>query len=139
MILVDSNVLIALSDRGDRLHASAAADLRRLVNDDLLLTAPVLTEVAFGLPTAAQRANTRDLVRELHIRPCPVPEGPHLWDEVFAWLERYAEHEPDWADAHLAVLCGRERRFRVWTYDGEFTRLWRRPDGSRIPLAARRG
>lgn len=137
MILVDSNVLIALADRRDRLYTSAAADLRRLVGHDLMLTSPVLTEVCFGLSSAIHRARVRDLIRELRMRPLMVADGPHLWQEVFAWLERYAEHEPDWTDAHLAVLCGRDRELKVWTYDQEFVRVWRRPDGSRIPLASR--
>lgn len=137
MILVDSNVLIALADRHDRLHAVAAADLRRLVGEDLLITPPVLAETCFGLPSAHHRARVHDLIQELHMRPCGVADGPHLWDEVFAWLARYAEHGPDWTDAYLAVLCGRDRALKVWTYDAEFARVWRRPDGSRIPLAAK--
>lgn len=58
-----------------------------------------------------------------------------LWSEAFDWVARYADHQPDWADAILAVLCGRDRALRVWTYDREFRDVWRRPDGIRIPLA----
>ena len=102
-----------------------------------MLTSPVLAEVCFGLPSATHRARVRELIRELHMRPLTFSDGPHLWQEVFAWLERYAEHEPDWTDGYLAVLCGRDRDLKVWTYDQEFVRVWRRPDGSRSPLAAR--
>lgn len=137
MILVDSNVLIALADRRDRLHAQAAADLRRLVSEDLALIGPVLAEVCFGLPGVAQRARVRDLVREFQIRALAFADGPQLWNEVFEWLERYAEHEPDWVDAHLAVLSGRDHTLKVWTYHTEFAHVWRRPDGSRIPLAVK--
>ena len=107
MILVDSNVVIALADRRDHLHDSAVADLRRLVGHDLMLTSPVLTEICFGLPSTTHRARVRALISEFYMRALVVAEGPHLWHEVFTWLERYAEHEPDWTDAYLAVLCGR--------------------------------
>jgi hypothetical protein len=56
--------------------------------------------------------------------------------EVFEWLDRYADHEPDWADGYLAVISGHERRWKVWTYDREFRDVWRRPNGTRIPLVA---
>jgi predicted nucleic acid-binding protein len=59
---------------------------------------------------------------------------PPWWKEVFDWLDRYAEHEPDFADAQLAVISGRNRTDRVWTYDREFRDIWRRPDGSKIPV-----
>lgn len=58
-----------------------------------------------------------------------------FWDEVFAWLAKYADHEPDWTDACIAALCGRDKRLKVWTYDREFRTTWRRPDGRPIPLA----
>ena len=56
---------------------------------------------------------------------------------MFRWLDRYAEHEPDWADGYLAVVSSRERKAKVWTYDSEFRTTWRRLDGTRIPLAVR--
>ena len=58
-----------------------------------------------------------------------------LWQEVFDWLDRYSEHDADWTDGYLTVVSGRERRSRVLTYDREFRTIWRRPDGTRIPLA----
>ena len=36
-----------------------------------------------------------------------------------------------------AVLCGRDKALKVWTYDGEFRTTWRRPDGTAIPLATK--
>lgn len=55
--------------------------------------------------------------------------------EVFAWLAKYSDHEPDWADACLALLCGRDTKLKVWTYDREFRTARRRFDGKAIPLA----
>ena len=76
-----------------------------------------------------------ELIERLAMEPAPIVETSALWSEIFAWMRRYAEHEPDWVDAYIAVLCGANRRWRVWSYDREFRALWRRPDGSRIPLA----
>jgi predicted nucleic acid-binding protein len=137
VILVDSNVLVGLADPRDRLNTSAVADLKRLCGQELLLAGPVLSEVCFLLPDVHHRRRVRDLVHELRMRPLTFSDEGRIWVEVFAWLERYAEHEPDWADGYLAVACGREKHFRVWTYDRDFRMLWRRPDGTRIPLAAK--
>jgi predicted nucleic acid-binding protein len=137
VILVASNALIALADPRDHLNATAVADLKRLRARDLLLVSPVVTEVCFALPEAYQRHRVRDLIRELRIRPLVIAGEAQLWNEVFEWLTRYAEHEPDWADGYLAVVCGRDKRLRVWSYDREFRSVWRRPDGTRIPLAVK--
>ena len=58
-----------------------------------------------------------------------------VWLDVLDWLAQYSDHEPDFADGHLAVVSAIERRFKVWTYDSEFRTTWRRADGTRIPLA----
>jgi predicted nucleic acid-binding protein len=137
VILVDSNVLIALASPRDRLHAQAVGDLRRLAGRDLFLASPVLTEVFFALPAAHMRARLTDLIHDLDIRPLPIENEGQLWRDTFDWLARYAEHVPDFADGLLAVASARDPRWKVWTYDAEFRTLWRRPDGSRIPLAVR--
>jgi predicted nucleic acid-binding protein len=135
MILLDANPLIALVDNREALNPTAAADLKRLGRRELFLPSPVLTEVCFTLPHPYQRARLRDLIEAFDIQPCPVPREEILWAEVFQWLINYSEHEPDWTDGYLAVLCGREKEFKLWTYDSEFRVVWRRPDGSRIPMA----
>jgi predicted nucleic acid-binding protein len=58
-----------------------------------------------------------------------------LWRQAMAWSLEYAEHNPDWADAYIVALCGRHRGLKVWTYDEEFRRVWRRADGSGVPMA----
>jgi len=60
-------------------------------------------------------------------RPPTITHALQLWDEVFDWLARHAEHAPVWADADLAVLCGEDRRLKVWRYDSEFWMVWRGP------------
>lgn len=128
MILVDTNVLVALVLRRDALHRRAARDLEKHAAEELAVPAAVLCETSFLLARREQRARLRELLVGLRVRPSAEPP----WGDVFAWLERYAEHEPDWADACLVALAGREHR--VWTYDAEFRTVWRRADGHRVRL-----
>jgi predicted nucleic acid-binding protein len=137
MILLDTNVLIALVDARDQWHSAARAHLRRLRDNRLLTTTSVLAETAHCLTHRSARARLRALLELLEVEPCPIPDERLHWADTLSWCERYADHEPDWVDAQLAVLCGHDRRYKVWTYDREFSTLWRRPDGSRIPLAVR--
>ena len=97
----------------------------------------MLTEACFLLPHRAQRARLARLLVSLDLQPYESRDEGRLRVEVFEWLAKYADHEPDWADGYLAVISGRETRWRVWTYDGEFRNVWRRANGSRIPLAVR--
>jgi predicted nucleic acid-binding protein len=135
MIIVDTNALVALADPADELSARAQRDLEQLASEQLLLPPPALVEACHILRRPAQRIRLMELIERLGMEPTPLVETSAFWSEIFVWLERYAEHDPDWVDAYIAVLCGTNRRWRVWSYDREFRVLWRRPDGSRIPLA----
>lgn len=137
MILVDTTPLVALCDPRDSLHGKALSDLDRVAKRGLVLSEPVLTEACFLLSTPSQRARLERLILELGMTPLAVDDAEELRTDVFRWLSRYAEHEPDWADGYLAVVSGRLRDARVWTYDREFRTTWRRPGGTRIPLAVR--
>jgi predicted nucleic acid-binding protein len=132
MILIDTNVLVALVLQKDELHDRAVRDLGRLARRELFVVPAVLAEACFLLELREQRARLGELLARMRARP--VSEPP--WPVVFSWLHRYAEHEPDWADACMVVLAS-EEPFRVWTYDAEFRAIWRRLDGSRVPLAGR--
>lgn len=132
MILVDTNVLVALVLQKDPLHERAAADLERFAGREIDVLPGVLTEAAFILTQPRQRARLQELLAATRARQGTEPP----WNQVFEWLVRYADHEPDWVDACLVVSSGRERR--VWTYDSEFRSIWRRADGSRVPLASSR-
>ncbi len=134
MIIVDTNVLVALADEQDRLHRTAKRDLKRLRAKELAVTSAVLAECLFLLPAPYLRRRVAFLLEQLAV--VAIELSPPWWSEVFEWLDRYAEHEPDLADAQLAALSSRDAAHRVWTYDGEFQSIWRRSDGSRIPLAA---
>ena len=134
MILVDTTPLVALCDARDGLHRAARGHLAKLVPKGLHVCEAVLVECCFHLPHAAQRQRLEATLDELGIDSLPTGDPPFRSD-VFAWLAKYADQAPDWADGCIAVLCGRVKGLRVWTYDSEFRTTWRRPDGRRIPLA----
>ena len=137
MILVDTTPLVALCDARDAKHRTAVTQLASLADEELAICDAVLTETCFHLPHRMQRQRLRALLHDLRIQPLPVGYDGAFWLEALDWLVKYADHEPDWADACLAVLSGREKSLRIWTYDKEFRTTWRRPDGTAIPLAVR--
>jgi predicted nucleic acid-binding protein len=136
MILLDTNVLVGLADERDRHHRLAASDLLRVGRASVYVAGPVLSEAMYFLPTPFVRRRLRDLLNDMSANVAPT-DGLEFWHAAMDWCEKYADHDPDWADACLAVLSGNEPRFKVWTYDSEFRTTWRRPDGTRIPLAVR--
>ena len=136
MILLDTNVLVALVDERDRLHRRAKRDLRKL-SPPFGVTSVVLSETFFLLEETYLRARLRLLLERLPIQAVE-PEAP-WWTEVFDWMAQYAEHSPDLCDGMLAVLSGRAAA-SLWSYDAEVRTLWRRPDGKAIavvPAASR--
>lgn len=138
MILLDANPLIALADVRDHLHEQVESDLAELGKEDLYLPGPVLSEVLFVLRHDAHRVRIHQFIDDLGIRPWVSNDEQSLWPQVFAWLRRYADHSPDWADGYLAVISQLEPGFKIWTYDEEFRTIWRRPNGTKIPMVVKR-
>jgi predicted nucleic acid-binding protein len=137
VILVDTTPLVALCDARDSKHRTAVKQLEPLADDELAICDAVLTEACFHLPHRSQRQRLRALLHDLNVQPLPVAYDGAFWLEALDWLAKYADHEPDWADACLAVLSGRDKTLKIWTYDREFRTTWRRPNGTAIPLAVR--
>ncbi|MBI4475093.1 MAG: PIN domain-containing protein [Acidobacteria bacterium] len=137
MVLIDTTPLVALCDPADSLNKTAIRHLKVLAKSSLAICEPVLTEAFFSLSTPSQRSRLQRTIEDLNISPVSVEDAQSLWNEVFDWLNKYRDHQPDWADGYLAVLCGRHREFKVWTYDIEFRTLWRKPSGASIPMAVR--
>lgn len=137
MILIDTTPLVALCDARDSKHRAAIKHLQAFAAEEFAVCDAVLTEACFLLPHRNQRQRLRALLDELHIQPVPAAQTAEFWSAVLEWLAKYADHQPDWADACLAILSGRDKTLRVWTYDREFRTTWRRPDGTAIPLAVR--
>ena len=137
MILIDTTPLVALCDSRDSKHPTALKHLESFARDEFATCDAVLTEACFHLPHRSQRHRLRALLHDLGMHPLPVNYDRDFWFEVLQWLAKYADHEPDWADACLAVLSGRHKALKVWTYDREFRTTWRRPNGTAIPLAVK--
>lgn len=137
MIIVDTGPLVALSDSHDRLHTTAARHLEKLADLQLVTCDAVLVEACFHLPRAAQRSRLRAILQTFQVGQSAHTLEDGFRNAVFDWLARYPDHEPDWADGCLAVLSGLDKTARVWTYDSEFRTIWRRPDGTVIPLSVK--
>ena len=97
----------------------------------------VLVEAWFHLARGIQRHRLRALLDEEDVTVLPGAADRAFRDEVFDWLQKYADHAPNWTDACIAVLSGRDRSLEVWSYDSEFRTTWRRPDGTAIPMAVK--
>lgn len=137
MILIDTGPLVALCDARDEKHRVAVKHLESLAPCQLVACDAILTEACFHLPYISQRQRLRAILDNLRVQRVPASSESTFWLEVFEWLARYADHQPDWADGCLAVLSGRHRDAKVWTYDREFRTVWRRPNRTVIPLAVR--
>ena len=137
MILVDTGPLVALCDRRDGHHGATARELGALSGETFGTCEAVLAEAHFHLGRPAQRQRLRVVMKDLRLAVLPEGKASPLWPPVLDWLQRYEEHEPDWADACLAVLSAAVPTARVWTFDREFHTIWKRPDGTAIPLVAR--
>ncbi len=136
MTLVDTGPLVALCDARDGQHRRAVTHLAQIGTRGLCVCEAVLVEACFHLPHQVQRARLQRVLADLKIESLST-QDLDFQDDLFGWLFKYADHEPDWTDACLAVLSGRDARLKVWTYDREFRTTWRRPDGRAIPMAVR--
>jgi predicted nucleic acid-binding protein len=125
---------VALCDARDALHERALSDLNRVGRRRLIVIDPVYTEAWHLIEQSFMRARLVTLARRLPLLAWAPEDPEHHVEAIFAWLEHYAEHDPDWADAALIVAVGRSLRARIWTYDREFTTLWKAVDGKNIPL-----
>jgi hypothetical protein len=88
-----------------------------LISSEFTVCEPVQADTCFHLHLQSQRLRLRALLNDLHVQPVPAASGSDFWVEVFDWLTKYADHEPDWADGCIAVLSGRYRDAKIWTYD----------------------
>jgi predicted nucleic acid-binding protein len=137
VILIDTGPLVALCDARDSRHEMTVEHLEDLAKADFAICDAILGEALFHLPRRIQRQRLQAWLDEFEVIALPAVADATFRRDVFAWLFKYADHEPDWADACIAVLCGGDRSLSVWTFDNEFHTTWRRPDGTRIPLTTK--
>lgn len=137
MILLDTGPLVALSDERDQHHRTATRELNTFGDERFSTCEAVLAEACFILSRPYVRQRLRTMLRDLRVQVLPSQQGASLWASALEWMEKYADHSPEWADAYIAVLSGLNPELRVWTFDREFHTIWKRPDGTAIPLVAR--
>ncbi|MCC7010369.1 MAG: type II toxin-antitoxin system VapC family toxin [Acidobacteria bacterium] len=137
MTLIDTTPLVALCDPRDSWHARATTHLERLSRGGLCTSEAVLVEASFHLAHPAQRRRLQAFLAEFGVVSVETLSDEITWAEVLDWLAKYGDHEPDWADAAIAVLSEHHAGIAVWTYDREFRTIWRRPNGTAIPMAVK--
>lgn len=137
MILLDTNVILALLDPADENHADAKRQAPEMYQQGLILVLPVLAELTHFLRKPYLYDRLQDIINALAVRFEPTET---LIDQpaIVQWLRRYARHKPDYADAYLVALTLKRPRWRVWSFDHEFATIWRRSDGSAVPMALKR-
>jgi predicted nucleic acid-binding protein len=133
--LIETGPLVALCDARGELHDGALSEVDRIGTRQIIALGAVLCEACFLLDTQALRSRLHALLTKLDVLGRAEEHERTFRDSVFAWLERYSEHQPDYADACLAIASEWDRAIDVWTFDSEFSTTWRRSDGSRIPVA----
>lgn len=130
-ILVDTGPLVALLDSRDRLHQRAITELAKL-SGERRVEVPVLVEAHFFLQAPVLRAR----LAEAFARGTLVLGESGAADRAayaFQWLQRYAEHAPDFADGWLVAAADQEGA-AVWTFDSGFKSVWRTLSGKRVKL-----
>lgn len=131
MILLDTNILVALLDKRDGLHAKARADLRALKRPFGAIDA-VLVECFALVRDPALRRRLWVLLSQLGVQPVSFDDG--WWDRIQHWMTKYQDHHPDLCDA-LLIEAAVQKHAKIWTYDREFSEIWRTRDGQKLKLA----
>jgi predicted nucleic acid-binding protein len=111
-VLLETGVLVALLLRDDPKH-KAATDWLSRCSAQLHTVDSVLTETAFFLP-AHQRAAIADLAASGTVRIHHPQAG---FKRIGAILRKYADMDPDWADACLVWLAEETGIHHIATLD----------------------
>jgi len=128
-LLVDTGFLVALYIRGDTLHDDAVAYLRG--NRAALLTvAPVIVETCFFLDVPA-KVQLLDWVARGGMEVCDIPPA-NAFPEIAIHLQKYADHDIDFADAALVWLANTRRVRRILTVDETDFSLFLLKNGKRF-------
>jgi predicted nucleic acid-binding protein len=98
----------------------------------------VLVEACHLMRRDDERGRLQDVLPTFGMRPVQVADDEQFRSDVFAWMRRYVDRTPDYADASLCILAHRGSAAGVWTYDSEFRTVWRLPSGKPVPVAIRR-
>ena len=133
-VLVDTGPLVALLDTRDRLHGRALSELDRLTGP-LWLGLPTLTESCFLLGSTHLRRRLSSLLDREVMQLVGPKDDDATTRRSMKWLDHYAEHSPDFADAFLVCWAESDPSLAVWTFDREFSTIWRTLGGKKVRLA----
>ena len=130
-LLVDTGFLVALYIRGDTLH-NDAVDYLRGNRAALLTVAPVIVETCFFL----------DVQAKVELLEWVARGGIEVYDisprsafaEIVMHLQKYADHDIDFADAALVWLANAHGERRVLTVDETDFSLFRLKNGKHFDL-----
>jgi uncharacterized protein len=121
--LLDTGVLVALLDRGERSHKRCIASFKAF-RGQILTTEPVLTEALylFHASPRAQRTCIDFIVRG---GGALVPQSPASLSRAADLMEKYADVPMDFADATLVVLAEETGAREIFTLDARGFRTFR--------------
>lgn len=117
-ILIDTNVLFASATPSDTLHARAAAAMRLLAEETILLPANILAET-LGLARARHGIHHQRVLWDAVLASGIdiVPVDAELIAAAREIDRAYADTGFGFADCLLLATCERERVARVLTFD----------------------
>lgn len=121
MILCDAGPLIALIDQDDEHHLRCLTALDSLPAEDLITTAPCLTEAMHLLYRAGGLAGQEELWGLLADGLVVVHEAqPNEWPRMRELMRQYRDLPMDLADASLVTLAEESGERRIFTIDDHF-------------------
>lgn len=119
MVLVDTSVWVSVLRSASSAEAVAFADL--VQSDDLLLGAPVRTELLAGA-RAVDRPRLRRLLTAL---PVAYP-SPETWQQMDRWAENARDRGQRFGmDNLLIAALAHEAGALIWSLDTDFDRMAR--------------
>jgi predicted nucleic acid-binding protein len=119
MIVVDTSVWVAALRSASSPEAAAFAAL--VDSDDVLLTAPVRTELLGG----ARAADRKPLKRLLTALPVAYPTN-ETWRLMDGWAELARDHGDRFGVGDLLIAAlAKESGALVWSLDADFARMER--------------
>jgi predicted nucleic acid-binding protein len=130
-LLVDAGPLVALANRRDHHHADSLAKLKRC-RGRLLTTWAVLTEFSHLCDSVEAALPLYRWIEKGGLDLMPLGR-----DELIAtldWLERYADHPMDLADASLVIAALKTGCTRIWTLDRSDFETYRLPGRKHFTL-----
>jgi len=129
--LVDSGFLVALGIRRDSRHEAAKAWLRDS-GAPLLVPAPVVAESCYFFSPQAKGELLRWVAEGRGLRMLDIPATAH--GEIAAIIGKYADRDPDFADAALVWAANTVRCARILTVDRADFEVYRLQGGKRFHI-----